>query len=75
MESIQEGMNVMRKLLASASLLFLAFVLVAVYGTAPVLAKEVVLKRTGVFCEEDPNCHNRWHPAIPPVAQADPGMW
>ena len=36
-------------------------------------ANEVVVTRTGVFCDEDPNCHNRWHPAIPPVAHADPG--
>ena len=36
-------------------------------------AKEVRLKRTGVHCGEDPNCHNRWHWAIKPRARANPG--
>jgi formamidase len=42
-------------------------------GAASALGKEVVLKRTGVFCHEDTNCHNRWHYAIKPAANADPG--
>ena len=29
--------------------------------------------RTGAKCADDPECHNRWHPAIKPVATADPG--
>lgn len=28
---------------------------------------------TGDRCADDPNCHNRWHWAIPPVAHANPG--
>jgi len=55
--------------LALFSLLFL-FV-----GLAdPAQAKTVrIPKSSGARCADDPNCHNRWHPAIPPVAMADPG--
>ena len=35
--------------------------------------KRVVLPKTGERCVNDPKCHNRWHPAIPAVATADPG--
>ena len=56
------------------SLLWLSLAAVLVGGFAlSAVAKEVVLTRTGVFCREDPNCHNRWHPAIKPRAHADPG--
>jgi formamidase len=50
-----------------------AGLLSAILFAVPASAKDVVLKRTGVFCHEDPNCHNRWHYAIKPVANADPG--
>lgn len=33
----------------------------------------VVLEREGEFCQDDPNCFNRYHPAIPMVAEAAPG--
>jgi formamidase len=37
-------------------------------------AKRVVhLPKTGARCVNDPKCHNRWHPAIPPVESANPG--
>lgn len=36
-------------------------------------AKTIKISKTGVQCSDDPNCHNRWHPAIKPVASADPG--
>ena len=56
------------------SLIALVLGLLGVVGfVSSVAAKEVFLKRTGVFCAEDTNCHNRWHPAIKPVAHADPG--
>ncbi|MCH8888388.1 MAG: acetamidase/formamidase family protein [SAR324 cluster bacterium] len=42
-------------------------------GLSTLQAREVRLKKTGVFCDEDPNCHNRWHPAIKPRAYANPG--
>jgi len=50
-----------------------AGLVVALFLAIPVAAKDVVLKRTGVYCREDPNCHNRWHWAIKPAAKADPG--
>jgi formamidase len=33
----------------------------------------VVLPKKGERCADDPRCHNRWHPAIKPVAYANPG--
>jgi formamidase len=33
----------------------------------------VELPREGQFCEDDPKCFNRYHPAIEPAAQAKPG--
>ena len=33
----------------------------------------IVLEKEGTFCSDDPNCFNRYHPSIPPVATASPG--
>jgi formamidase len=33
----------------------------------------VVIAKEGAHCVDDPNCFNRYHPAIPPVARANPG--
>jgi formamidase len=33
----------------------------------------VVVAKAGAHCADDPNCFNRYHPAIPPVARANPG--
>jgi formamidase len=33
----------------------------------------VVVAKEGAHCADDPNCFNRYHPAIPPVARANPG--
>jgi formamidase len=33
----------------------------------------IVIPKTGERCANDPKCHNRWHPAIPAVATANPG--
>ena len=33
----------------------------------------LVLPKTGARCADDPRCHNRWHPAIAPVAHARSG--
>ena len=33
----------------------------------------VEVKKKGEHCENDPNCFNRYHPAIKPVARAKPG--
>ncbi|MFZ2649522.1 MAG: acetamidase/formamidase family protein [Burkholderiaceae bacterium] len=34
----------------------------------------VEVKKKGAHCEQDPNCFNRYHPAIKPVAKARPGQ-
>ena len=34
---------------------------------------KVVVGKQGDHCADDPNCFNRYHPAIPPVATANPG--
>ena len=42
--------------------------------TAEVKTQNVVeVKKKGPHCEQDPNCFNRYHPAIKPVARAKPG--
>ncbi len=33
----------------------------------------VVVDKQGMHCTDDPNCFNRYHPAIEPVARAKPG--
>ncbi len=33
----------------------------------------IVVEKQGDHCADDPNCMNRYHPAIPPVARANPG--
>ena len=33
----------------------------------------VVVEKSGAHCRDDPNCFNRYHPAIPPVVRASPG--
>ncbi len=34
---------------------------------------KVEVGKQGDHCADDPNCFNRYHPAIPPVARANPG--
>lgn len=42
--------------------------------TADVKIHNIVeVKKQGAHCEQDPNCFNRYHPAIKPVAHAKPG--
>jgi formamidase len=59
---------------------FLAIILLALAGpaaladTTDVKIRTIVeVKKQGVHCEQDPNCFNRYHPAIKPVARAKPG--
>jgi formamidase len=33
----------------------------------------IKILKSGPHCVDDPNCHNRWHPDIKPVAKANPG--
>ena len=35
---------------------------------------EVVVKKSGTHCKNDPNCFNRYHPAIKPAVTAKPGQ-
>jgi formamidase len=52
----------------------LALVLAASIGLADDRhGNRVVLPKKGDRCVDDPRCHNRWHPAIKPVAYASPG--
>ncbi|MCE2830637.1 MAG: acetamidase/formamidase family protein [Oxalobacteraceae bacterium] len=47
---------------------------VAMADTADVKTQTIVeVKKKGAHCEQDPNCFNRYHPAIKPVARAKPG--
>ena len=34
----------------------------------------VVIEKSGAHCQDDPNCFNRYHPAIQPAARAKPGQ-
>ena len=45
----------------------------AAAGSASAADRPIVLPKTGERCVNDPKCHNRWHPAIAPVAQAKSG--
>lgn len=67
------------------SAILLAAVLAAMlWASSPVSADDrndhrksgkrvIQLPKTGERCADDPRCHNRWHPAIPPVAFANSG--
>ena len=35
----------------------------------------VLVKKMGAHCVDDPNCFNRYHPAIKPVMTAKPGQY
>src|SRR5262245_26409667 len=35
--------------------------------------RPLVIPKVGARCADDPRCHNRWHPAIKPVASAKSG--
>ena len=58
-----------------------AIVAVAAVLAVPVLAdttdvtwrQTVTIEKQGAHCVDDPNCFNRYHPAIPPAARAKPG--
>ncbi len=58
-----------------ALILLVAWVALATTATAKVVRIPVIRDTNGVpvECTSDPNCHNRFHPDILPVASADPG--
>ncbi|MEO0624809.1 MAG: acetamidase/formamidase family protein [Pseudomonadota bacterium] len=62
--------------LASTSLLAIALgATSAAYAdtTDQTWRSQVVVAKQGAHCLDDPNCFNRYHPAIPAVARANPG--
>ncbi|MEL6217910.1 MAG: acetamidase/formamidase family protein [Pseudomonadota bacterium] len=62
--------------LASTSLLAIALgATSAAYAdtTDETWRSQVVVAKQGAHCLDDPNCFNRYHPAIPAVARANPG--
>ena len=59
----------------AAALLSLATVTAVRADTSDVKGSPaVVVKKSGVHCRDDPNCFNRYHPAIRPVVHAKPGQ-
>jgi formamidase len=67
-------MSIFRRMFLSAS------ILLATGGLAAADTRDVkheiplVVSKTGDHCTDDPNCFNRYHPAIKPVARAKPGQ-
>jgi formamidase len=58
--------------LASAAVL--GWPLAALADTSDVTwQNRVTVAKNGAHCADDPNCFNRYHPAIQPVARANPG--
>jgi formamidase len=61
-------------LLKAARVAVFGSILMAVGFAATARAERAItIPKTGARCADDPRCHNRWHPAIPPVAVAAPG--
>ena len=61
-------------LVATAATAATGLACVAVADTADVTwQSRVVVDKQGEFCADDPNCFNRYHPDIEPVATAAPG--
>lgn len=59
----------------SAALLGATFCAPAFADTTDVKTQSwVYVKKKGARCNDDPNCMNRYHPAIKPVASAKPGQ-
>lgn len=68
-------MNVKTKLAALVAAMGATLTLNALADTTDVKTQSrVYIPKKGVHCAQDPNCMNRYHPAIPPVATAQPGQ-
>jgi formamidase len=64
-----------RSLIAALALIGSGFVPAAFADTTDVRTQSIVeVRKKGAHCEQDPNCFNRYHPAIKPVARARPGQ-
>ncbi|NNE22807.1 MAG: formamidase [Rhizobiales bacterium] len=67
-------MKITKSLLAlAASTLLLTAVSVRADTTDVTWQNKVELAKKGAHCVDDPNCFNRYHPAIPPATRAKPG--
>jgi formamidase len=67
-------MSVLQKMVLSAPILLMMGAH-AVADTRDVKHETpVAVSKTGDHCTDDPNCFNRYHPAIKPVARAKPGQ-
>lgn len=66
----------MRRLsIAALACIASGFVSAAFADTTDVRTQSTVeVRKKGAHCEQDPNCFNRYHPAIKPVARARPGQ-
>jgi formamidase len=61
--------------IAVLALIGSGFVPAALADTSDVKTQSIVeVRKKGAHCEQDPNCFNRYHPAIKPVARARPGQ-
>ncbi|MCH2447027.1 MAG: acetamidase/formamidase family protein [Candidatus Marinimicrobia bacterium] len=63
-------MNRMTRLLYA---IFIALFLIGCSKQQMAGGRTIKISAEGNHCVDDPNCHNRWHWAIPPVSHADPG--
>jgi len=64
----------MNRILSMTAAAVFAFVATALADTTDTKWQtRVVVAKQGAHCVDDPNCFNRYHPAIPAVARANPG--
>ena len=61
-------------LFLSIPVLFIAVPLSYADTTMVTHETAVIVEKNGSHCGDDPNCFNRYHPAIEPVARATPGQ-
>lgn len=65
--------SVQRAGVLAASLILFSADLVFADTSEVTYFEPIVVEKTGAHCVDDPNCFNRYHPEIPPVARAAPG--
>ncbi len=59
--------------LAKTGKLAVAYAFGVALASGAYAAQTIKIMKSGDRCVDDPNCHNRWHPDIKPVAKANPG--
>lgn len=68
-------MNRCGQLLVVAAGFLMGTATVSLADTTEVKWQDIVtIAKMGKHCVDDPNCFNRYHPAIPPVSRAKPGQ-